>query len=511
MTDLSLHAKQAEALRSEATELLYGGAAGGGKSHLIRAAAILWASTVPGLQVYIFRRIRPDIIRNHMEGPTSFPAMLQQWTLDGWVRINWSSLSIRFWNGSAIHLEHCQYDRDRFAYLGADFHVLIIDELTTFSKDVYTFLRSRCRIPSTLSVPEEMKGMFPRILAGSNPGGIGHTWVKEDFITATNEGKRTVEDNGFVRGYLKSLLKDNPSLDFEQYSKALEGLGNPQLVKAMLEGSWDIDSGGMFGDVWNSEVHIIRPIEEIPAGWKIDRSFDWGSSAPFSVGWWAQTDGEDVEVRDWDDSTYTLSLPPRSLIRINEWYGWNGEPNKGIGLLSHEIAAGIKEREEEMGIADRVQPGPADGAIYTGQDGHNIAKEMARHGVRWIPASKEKGSRVAGWQLLRKMLKESINGKPPEEPVLLTTGLCTQFHRTIPTLPRDEANSDDVNTAAEDHIGDETRYRIYKNPKKTKKVGANTFAVNGNGNGHSHPMNGNGKRKTNPKSNRARFFGGALR
>ena len=85
--DLNLHHKQGQAFQSEATELLYGGAAGGGKSHLMRTASIVWAAEIPGLQIYLFRRIRDDLVKNHMEGPKGYRAMLAPWQAAGLVNI----------------------------------------------------------------------------------------------------------------------------------------------------------------------------------------------------------------------------------------------------------------------------------------------------------------------------------------------------------------------------------------------------------------------------------------
>ena len=100
--NLALHAKQSLAFQTVATEVLYGGAAGGGKSHLMRIAAIVWCASIPGLQVYLFRRIRDDLFKNHMEGPQGFRALLAQWENDGLVTI--IEDEIRFWNGARIYL-----------------------------------------------------------------------------------------------------------------------------------------------------------------------------------------------------------------------------------------------------------------------------------------------------------------------------------------------------------------------------------------------------------------------
>jgi hypothetical protein len=142
--DLRLHPRQGDALNSRATEILYGGAAGGGKSHLMRAAAITWCASIPGLQCYIFRRISDDLIKNHLEGPAGFRAMLAPWVDGKLVEI--VEGEIRFWNGARIFLCHCKDAKDVYKYQGAEMHVLLIDELTHFQDDMYRFLRSRVRM-----------------------------------------------------------------------------------------------------------------------------------------------------------------------------------------------------------------------------------------------------------------------------------------------------------------------------------------------------------------------------
>ena len=111
-----LQPKQIQAFNSPATEILYGGAAGGGKSHLMRIAAMTWCMEIPGLQVYIFRRIFEDLVKNHVEGPTGFRNLLQPWVEAGKVEI--VEHEIRFWNGSKIHLCHVQLEKHRFKYQG---------------------------------------------------------------------------------------------------------------------------------------------------------------------------------------------------------------------------------------------------------------------------------------------------------------------------------------------------------------------------------------------------------
>lgn len=479
---LSLHPKQYNTFLSKATEILFGGAAGGGKSHLMRVAAILWCAAIPGLQVYLFRRTYNDLLKNHMEGPGSFYVLLNDWLLDGWVSIV-GDKEIRFWNGSKIHLCHCQHDKDRFNYLGAEIHVLLMDELTTFSEVVYRYLRSRVRMAETMEVPEQFKDCFPRILCSSNPGNIGHNWVRKSFVVNAPEGQckqMPKSEGGMLRQFVRSLLEDNPSLDPNEYEGKLEGLGDPELVRAMRHGDWDIAAGGMLDDVWNPAKHIIQPFA-IPHDWRIDRSFDWGSSKPFSVGWWAESTGSSAKVynpyygQPREPQMIDRSWPRGTLFRINEWYGWNGNDNEGLKMTSAAIAEGIKEREISMGIRGRVMPGPADSSIFTTEDGHCIEAEMRMKGVRWLKANKSPGSRKLGWEKIRSMLTAGTQ-YPMEDPGLFVFDVCTDgFIRTVPTLPRDERDRDDVDTHAEDHTGDETRYRVLrliKTADRARIVGA---------------------------------------
>lgn len=452
---LELHERQSVAFETRATEVLYGGAAGGGKSHLMRAAAIAWCVALPGLQVYLFRRTSPDLHKNHMEGPTSFPSMLADWVEAGFAKINHSKGYIEI-GKSRIHLCHCQYEKDVYKYQGAEIHVLMMDELTHFSRPQYAFLRSRVRMAG-IPIPAEYQGRFPRIVNGSNPGGVGHNWVKAMFVDAAApmECWQTPRDEGgMLRQFIPARLEDNPTLleTDPDYEHRLEGLGNPALVRAMRTGDWDIVSGGMFDDVWSRDVHVL-PAFPIPAGWWVDRSYDWGSSKPFSVGWWAEV-GDPYALPD------GRVLPKGSVIRIGEWYGWNGRPNEGLKLTDDEIALGIRDREKALGIAARVKPGPADNAIFNASPGHKSpAQAMAEKGVRFTESDKKAGSRKAGWARMRQMLRAAMQERP-EDPGLYVFDSCRQFIRTVPVLPRSERDPDDVDTNAEDHIGDETRYRV---------------------------------------------------
>lgn len=246
--NFDLHPKQDLAFNSPATEILYGGAAGGGKSHLMRIVAILWCASIPGLQVYLFRRLRDDLIKNHMEGPSGFRNLLAGWVACGFCVI--IEDQIRFWNGSKIYLCHCKDEAHRFKYQGAEIHVLIIDELTHFTEKIYRFLRNRVRMVG-ITLPAQYKGKFPRILCGANPGGIGHQFVKATFIDGVAPlriYRAANDEGGMLRQYIPAKLEDNPSMADQDpgYENRLNGLGSEALVKAMRDGDWDIIEGAFF-------------------------------------------------------------------------------------------------------------------------------------------------------------------------------------------------------------------------------------------------------------------------
>jgi len=462
--DLQLHAKQTLAFETPATEVLFGGAAGPGKSHLLRVAAIVWCASIPGLQVYLFRREFPDLYKNHMEGPTGFPGLLALWVNAGWAKINYSKNFIEFWNGSKIHLCHCQYEKNKYDYQGAEIHVLLIDELTHFTESIYRYLRGRVRLGG-LVVPASFAGLFPRIVCGANPGGPGHNWVKAFWVSLLRPMERCkmpVEEGGLVRQFIPARLSDNPTMtkNDPEYAARLAGLGDPALVKAMLDGDWDIVSGGALDDVWSPRVIVPRFV--VPSSWTLDRSFDWGSSKPFSALWWAQADGTEAQL-----APELRWAPPRgSLVLFHEWYGAKG-PNEGLKLPAREIAKGIVERElaliAEKWIATRPKPGPADNQISAvAQPGTpTIAQEMESAGIRWESSDKAPGTRKIGLDLLRSRLKEA--GKDtPEAPALYVMDHCRQLIAHLPVLPRAASNPDDVDTDAEDHDYDATRYRVLK-------------------------------------------------
>lgn len=454
--NLDLHEKQGIAFETEATEVLYGGAAGGGKSHLMRVAAVVWASAIPGLQVYLFRRIREDLIKNHMEGPKGFRALLAGWVLCGFVKI--VDDEIRFWNGSRIYLCHCKDEKDIYKYQGAEIHVLLIDELTHFTEAMYRFLRNRLRMVG-MNVPAMFKGRFPRILAGANPGNIGHLWVKATFVDAGSYDIRKMDaaEGGMKRQFIPALLEDNPSMssDDPDYEMRLQGLGSKELVEAMRYGNWDVVEGAFF-DCWDPKRHVIRPFA-VPDGWLRFMSGDWGSAAPFSFGWWAvASDAMKVENKD----GAMITIPRGCLVRYREWYGAS-KPNVGLKLHADAVARGIKEREDKDKVKATYRV--LDPAAFAEDGGESIAQAMQRQKVIFKPADNarvpQRGA-MGGWDQMRGRMIGDLDGNP----MIVTFSTCHDSIRTIPALQHDKARLEDLDSDMEDHAADEWRYGCMSRP-----------------------------------------------
>lgn len=465
----NLHRKQTIAFTSQATEILYGGACGGGKSHLMRVKAIQYAMCIPNCKIYLIRRKGTDLIENHVDGETGFNGMLAELLDDGHVKWNQSKMRFNFWNGSFIKLGHCQHEKDKTDYQGKEIHLLLIDELTHFTESIYRYLRGRCRASESVVNPHNLP--LPMILCGSNPGGVGHNWVKHSFVDTCGLRLEPLqmprEEGGKLRQYIPATLDDNPSLDEEEYMDTLSGVGSAEMVKALRDGSWDIAEGAMFADVWDARKHLVEPFQ-IPKTWRIDRTFDWGGTKPFAVPYFAESDGS-VYIDSNGNEVHTIK---GDLFIIQEYYGWNGKPDEGLNMLNADIGREVLEYDKaiksQYGI--KVRPGAADGAIFHNSNGtgKSMYDDFRKVGCFWTDnADKSPGSRVTGAQKLREYLVNATK-YPREEPGIFIFNTTRQFPRTIPVLPRDPKKPNDVDTNAEDHYYDAVRYKILQKPVVTK-------------------------------------------
>lgn len=454
-------------------ELLYHGTRGPGKSETL---LMLYASQVgkgygPDWRGIIFRETHKQLNDLIKKSLGLYPRIFTKAKFTNSPNAKWV-----FEDGEELLLSYFRREEDYWNYHGHEYPFQGWDELCNWTDLVgYRRMMSCCRS----SRPD-----MPRMIRSTaNPYGPGHNAVKKYFELPAKDGiirRRTVaiEDpttgeiktEKLTRLTVKGIVWENKPLLRAQptyVAQIKEAARNEAEAKAWLEGDWNIVAGGMFDDVWEEKYNVVEPFA-VPESWRIDRSFDWGSSAPFSVGWWAESDGT-----DYVDAYGNMRATVRGdLFRIGEWYGSNGNHNEGLRLRDSEIAAGIRERELQLFPDRRVKPGPADTQIYTEHNGESIAKIMAKPvklktgevapGVTWIRASKGPNSRIPGWQTLRERIK---NAGPDEHgarehPGLFVFRSCGDFINILPTLARSDKDLDEIHEQAEDHIADETRYRV---------------------------------------------------
>lgn len=359
---------------------------------------------------------------------------------------------------------------DYWNYHGHEYPWIAWEELTNWAQlDGYEMMMS-CNRSSIRGIPLKVR-------ATTNPYGIGHAAVKNYFIKPAPRGKVIAEEREilqFVDGELRrvrALTKrvsihgsyiENPRLleADPMYLANIEGITDVNRRRAWLFGDWDIQAGGALADVWSKRA--VVPRFRIPASWRVDRSFDWGSAHPFSVLWWAEADGTEATLPDG-----TKFCPPRrSLVLCHEWYG-GGTGNQGLHMGARDVGKGIVSREEMLlagkWIPKKPSAGPADNQIsnVANPGTPTIADEMSAVGIHWEKSDKAPGTRKIGLQLVRDRLAESAKDRP-ENPALYVMDHCREAIDHWPALPRDEKDPEDVATDAEDHDYDALRYRVLK-------------------------------------------------
>lgn len=457
---MSLHPKQGIAFTSEATEILYGGAAGGGKSYLIRVFAIALCTIIPNLQVYIFRRIREDLIKPYMEGPTGFYTMLSPWIGS---RVEIIEDEIRFWNGARIYLAHCKDEKDKLKYLSADIHVLLPDELTQFTDGIYRFLRSRVRMPEDMkkTLPAQYRDKLPCIVAASNPGGIGHQFVKSTWIDsqpALKVWKTPDSEGGFLRQYIPARLSDNPSLNYDTYKSTLSGLGNEALVKAMLDGDWDVVAGAALD--LRRDKHCLRQFTP-PLHWTRFTSLDWGFQRPYCNGWFAVAEGG--TLLKGKDSFPDMFIPDKAVVLYRELYGTTGKPNEGSKEESPTVAKKILDIETKA--AERIDYRIADTQLWAKNDGPSMAERMMSVTKGAFNPRKAEKDRQANYAEICTRLRGEEQDDGTFEPMFFATDNCMNFWRTVPPLILDDINPEKgPDEKQENHCYDMLAYGLISRP-----------------------------------------------
>ena len=408
----------------------YGGARGGGKSWFVRWKAVLMCLKHPGIKILITRKTYRELLNNHIVPLISL--------LNGIAPYNKSDKRFTFPNGSSIWFGYCANDSDLGQYQGAEYDIWFADEAGQFLENWITSIDACVRGAND----------FPkRTYFTLNPGGPSHGYFKRLFIDRRFNPEEHPEDYAFIQ----AKVRDNKALmDMQpEYLRSLEKLP-PKIREAWLEGSWDVYQGQFFEDFIDSKehymdrqyTHVIEPFE-IPKGWKIYRSFDWGYNKPFSCGWWAV---------DFDGIVY----------RILELYGCTDIPNEGVKWTPPQVFAEIHKIEtEHRWLAGKHIIGIADPAIWDAETGESIADTAAKHQVYFTPGDNK---RIPGWMQVHYRLAFDGNGFP----MMYVFRNCQAFIRTIPILQYDDHRPEDLNTEGEDHVADEVRYFLMSRPIKPR-------------------------------------------
>lgn len=416
-------------------EVFFGGARGGGKTDGILGEwaqhAGRYGRDAIGLMV---RRTRVELSETYERAKLIFGPLGAVFTTQ--------PMRCVMPNGARLTFAYLERDSDAEGYQGHGYTRVYIEEAGNFPSPA-PILKLMATLRSGAGVPCRMR------LTG-NPGGPGHQWVRARYIDPAPMGWKVItdEETGLDRVYIPSRVTDNRFLG-EQYIAQLKASGSPELVRAWLEGDWSVIAGAFFPE-WDSGQHVIAP-RALPPHWARFRSFDWGSARPFSVGWWAVSDGELAEI------------PRGALVRYREWYGMPpGKPNTGLRLTAEEVAAGIVEREKGDLPKPAIMGGVADPAIFASDGGPSIAERMARAGCHFRPADNARVARagaMGGWDQVRARLKGE-DGRP----LLYVFSTCVDVIRTLPALQHDSSRPEDLDTEGEDHAVDELRYACMSRP-----------------------------------------------
>lgn len=433
--ELSVTPKQKKFIDCDCDEVLFGGAAGGGKSYGQLIDALLFALKYKGSRQLILRRTFPELERSLILNSLSlFPREIASYSV--------SAKKWTFRGGSVIEFGFCDGEKDVFRYQGAEYDIVRFDELTHFTETQYSYLISRIR--GTNGFPKQIKST-------ANPGGVGHSWVKARFIEGKSADKIHIDEHGRSIIFIPSFVGENTFLTEADpdYIKRLEQLPEKE-KKALLYGDWDIFSGQVFTEWRNNPEgyasrkfsHVITPFE-IPREWRRYRAFDFGYSKPFAVLWFAV---------DHDGRAFCY----------RELYGCTGEPDVGVKWNVGQIAEKIREIEEKNESGQKIV-GIADPAIWnaTGSYEGSVADMLERHGVYF---ERGKNDRIAGKMQLHNRLAFDGNGYS----MLYFFENCRNTIRTLPQLVYDSTNPEDVDTKGEDHLYDALKYFLMANPIRTR-------------------------------------------
>lgn len=432
---------------SKTLNVLYGGAAGGTKSHSTRWDAYRHCLAIPDYRSIITRRTLQELRRNHIDRARAECEQINRFYDKEVMQLHDTNHEINFrTTGSRIIFGHCQNLGDEEKYLGDEYDEYRPDEMATHLKQQIVGIAGRLR-----SVKHGNYGKIRgRLVGTSNPGGANTLWLKQWFIdrmVAKSENPRYNPDN---YQFIGARLYDNPWLmdpdgSYTTYEDRLFAY-SPQRRRQLLNGDWSAITGQFFSEfiadpmVVGSHVKAI----EIPRGCKIERWIDWGYSPNPGVCHWV------------------ACFPDGRLYVFAEWV-FNGE---GRQLqVAAEVAKRIKHITFEQvlpqckGLLGKTVADPSMWA-KDGHSGESFEETFRKQGVRMQKADHD---RIQGWGRYRHWLRMHPSGGR----WLTYHPDCTYAIRTIPSLVHDRTNPDDCDSSGEDHAGDADRYGVMARPQPT--------------------------------------------
>lgn len=414
---LTLTRKQWRFVASEADETLFGGAAGGGKSYAILINALLYALQYRSSRQLILRRTLPELQRSLI--------LLSQRLYPAEVATYGSSNALwQFANNSRIEFGFCDRESDVLKYQSAEYDCIYFDELTHFTEHQYTYLLSRLR--GVNGYPKQMK-------SATNPGGVGHAWVKERFVLP-QRGQEMVRQGGRTSLYIPAKVYDNGFLlkADPAYIRRLQEL--PELQRrALLEGDWDLFAGQFFPE-YRRELHGCQPFV-IPENWRRFVSIDWGYNDPCAVLWHAVGDGHVYTYREHYRRQMTALATAAEIKRLSA-----GE------RIDYHVAS--PDMWQKRGVD----------AVY----GESIADSFAAQGLHLLRAD---NARLVGWQRVREYLAIAPDGEPYWR---FFPAACPNLARTLPSLVYDHRRAEDA-AQGEDHAPESLRYALMSRPSPAPK------------------------------------------
>lgn len=395
--DLSITRRQQAFIAADATEVLFGGAAGGGKSYGQLIDALLYALKYPGSRQLILRRTYAELEKSLIRVSLGlYPRALYDYSQ--------SSHTGRFRNGSLIDFGYCAAENDVYQYQSAEYDVIRFDELTHFTEFQYIYLISRLR--GTSGYPKQIK-------SSTNPGGVGHMWVKARFIDPAPPDTPFVGSDGVTRVFLPSRIDDNRFLTESDpdYKRRLMALPERDR-KALLLGEWDIFEGQFFPE-FSRSLHVCTPFA-IPPEWRRYRTIDYGLDRLACL-WIAVSSTREVYVY-------------RELC----------ESNLMISEASERILAAEDERETIY--ATLAPPDLWGRSQESGRSRADIFRECG------LVFTRSPNDRAAGWSYIKELLRPSPDGSPR----MRIFSTCTELIRCLPALQIDRRKPDDCATEPHD-------------------------------------------------------------